>query len=184
MREQPRAAVPEDEGRVRVGVRCEAGAQERGQMALGGGEVASVAIGVDEGGVGVEVADRHAGGERLHVREHAVAGERHEEGVEAPDGGRRSGGGEEEEGETTEVSGRGGGGGYGGEETGQRLGRGRGHRAVSYGVAAGIAGPMTEIGGGGYVRRSETGGGSRARAERQKLRRPENGPGVGLLGNG
>ena len=78
MRERPRAAVPEDEGRVGVGVRREAGAQERGQVALGGGEVAGEAIGVDEGGVGVEVAGGHAGGERLHVREQALAGERHE----------------------------------------------------------------------------------------------------------
>jgi len=140
VREQPRAAVPEDEGRVGVGVRREAGAQERGQVALGGGEVAGEAIGVDEGGVGVEVAGGHAGGERLHVREHAVAGERHEEGVETPDGGQRRRGGDEEVGEAAEVSGRGGGGGDGGEETGQRRGRGRGHRAVSYGVVAGIAG--------------------------------------------
>jgi len=109
-------------------------------VALGGGEVAGEAIGVDEGGVGVEVAGGHAGGERLHVREHAVAGERHEEGVETPDGRQRRRGGDEEVGEAAEVSGRGGGGGDGGEETGQRRGRGRGHRAVSYGVAAGIAG--------------------------------------------
>lgn len=142
MREQPRPAVPKDEGRVRVGVRREAGAQERGKVALGGGEVAGEAVGVDEGGVGVEVAGGHAGGERLHVREHAVAGKRHEEGVEAPDGGRRRGGGEEEVGEAAEVGGRGGGGGDGREETGERRGRGRGHRAVTYGAAAGIAGPV------------------------------------------
>lgn len=106
MREQPCTAVPEDEGRVGVGVRCEASAQEGGKVALGGGEVAGEAVCVDEGGVGAEVAGGHAGGERLHVREHAVAGERHEEGVEAPDGGRWRGGGEEEVGEAAEVGGR------------------------------------------------------------------------------
>ena len=105
-------------------------------MAFGGGEVAGEAVGVDEGGVCAEVASGHAGREGLHVREHAVAGEGHEESVEAAERGQRGVGVEEEVGEAAEVGGRGGGGGDSGEEAGGR--NGQGHGAESYG-AVGIA---------------------------------------------
>lgn len=58
-------------------------------MLLRGGDVAGEAVGVDEGGVRAEVAGGHAGGEGLHVREHTVACEGHEEGVEAAERGKR-----------------------------------------------------------------------------------------------
>lgn len=141
-------------------------------MALGPGEVASEAVGVDEGGVGSEVACGHASGERLHVREHAVAGECHEEGVEAPDGGYRRVGGEEDVREAAEVSGRGGGGGDGSEETGEhrgrRRGRGRRHRRELWHGGGHCRGRVMEMGGGGAggggveVGKGEAAGESRA----------------------
>lgn len=136
MREQPRAAIPDDEGGVSVGVRREARTEEGGKMPLGGGEVAGEAVGVYEGGVRAEVARRHAGREGLHVREHAVAGEGHEEGVEAAERGEWGAGGQEEVGEAAEVRRRGGGSGNGREDAGDR--NGQGHCAAGYGVV-GIA---------------------------------------------
>lgn len=105
-------------------------------MPLSSREVAGEAVGVDEGGVRAKVARGHAGCEGLHVREHAVAGKGHEEGVEAAKRGQWGVGVEEEAGEAAEVSGRGGGSGDGGEEAGDR--NGQGHDAESYG-AVGIA---------------------------------------------
>lgn len=72
-------------------------------MPLGSREVAGEAVGIDKGGVRAKVARGHAGCEGLHVREHAVAGERHEEGIEAAERGEWGVGGEEEVGEAAEV---------------------------------------------------------------------------------
>jgi hypothetical protein len=105
-------------------------------MPLSSREVAGETVCVDEGGVRAKVACGHAGCEGLHVREHAVAGKGHEEGVEAAERREWGVGVEEEVGEAAEVSGRGGGSRDGGEEAGDR--NGQGHRAKSY-VAVGIA---------------------------------------------